>query len=196
MAKKSKVIYNADGIVRTEAQMKRSYNSYLKYRQSWKEKGYSMDEKMTIQEYTKWHVLESLKGGDPNIARTIARESLSYTATSARVIAKKAQQIKAPRKTSKKNKTPDIYNMHRTMKLAAEREAEDREEEYTEIREKYSNWRDIVRVEDREQVFLDLAAAEIDLDMWELPDQVRDDLYHDELKRFRERFEADLYGNH
>lgn len=173
--------------------MRRSYNSYLKYRQMWKEKRYQMDATMTIQEYTKWHVLESLKGGDPNIARTIARESLSYTATAARAIAKKAREIKPPKPKAKK--IPSIYNIRETMRMSAERINEDREEEYEDIRERYSNWRDIIRVDDREQVFLDLAAAEIDLDMWKLPDNVRDDLYHDELKRFRERFEADLYGN-
>lgn len=175
--------------------MRRSYNSFLKYLKGWRSKGYATNAPMTIEEYTKWHILESLRGGDPNIARTIARENLSYTATSARAIAKKAQQIKAPIKNLKPKKEYDIYNIHRTMKLSAERENEDREEEYEDIRERYSNWRDIIKVEDREQVFLDLAAAEIDLDMWELPDNVRDELYHDELKRFRERFEADLYGN-
>lgn len=193
MAKKSRIIYNADGIVRTEAQMRRSYNSYLKYMQEWKNKGYATNETMDIKQYTKWHILQSLKGGDPNIARTIARENLSYNATAARGISKLAQEIKAPSKKGRRKKT-DIFDIKSTLKTVAKAENAERQDEYDVIRNKYSNWRDIIKVEDREQVFLDLAAANIDLDMWELPDSVRDSLYHDELKRFRERFEADLYG--
>ena len=181
--------------------MRRSYNSYLKYRQAWKQKGYGIQEKMTIEEYTQWHVLESLKGGDPNIARTIARQSLSYTASAAKEVAKIARGIdkeglkqKAKKPKKKKKLEYDIYDIRSTLKATAELDNEERDEERMALREKYYNWRDIAAVEDREQVFLDLAAAEIDLDMWDLPDAVRDDLYHDELKRFRERFEADLYG--
>ena len=61
------------------------------------------------------------------------------------------------------------------------------------VLEKYSNWRNIVEAEDREAVFKELAAAEIDMDMWDYDSETRDRLYHDDLKRFRERFEADLY---
>lgn len=178
--------------------MRRSYNSYLKYRKAWREKGYGMRSTMSIEDYTLWHVLQSLKGGDPNIARTIARQSLNYTATAAKEVAKlalgKDKKVKKPKKV--KQQEYDIYDIPSTLKASAERE--NLEEEYElrreKIRMKYSDWRAVAKADDAEQVFLDLAAAEIDLDMWELPDSVRDNLYHDELKRFRERFEADLYG--
>ena len=197
MAKKSKVIYSFDGITKTEAQMRRSYNSYLKYRQVWRQKGYGLRATMSIEEYTKWHIAQSLMGGDPNIARTIARESLNYNATAAKGVAKLAQSIKVKKPRKRKPKKPiDIYDIHSTLKFNAELEDRSDEADYIreKIRDKYSNWRDVAASRDAEQVFLDLAAAEIDLDMWELPDAVRDDLYHDQLKRFREKFEADLYG--
>ena len=187
------MIYNRDGIVRTEAQMKRSYNSYLKYRQKWKEKGYKQDEKLTIEEYTKWHFAQTLANTnaealglphDPNIARTIAREELSYTATSARALAKKAQKMRS--KSPRPSKEYDIYDL-------AEWVEEEQMSERERVLEKYSNWRNIVEAEDREAVFKELAAAEIDMDMWKYDDDTRDRLYHDDLKRFRERFEADLY---
>ena len=162
--------------------MRRSYNSYLKYRANWKAKGYAMDDKLTIEEYTKWHIAQSLVGGDPNIARTIAREELSYTATSARTLAKKAKKMKAKSK-------PVQYDIYDVEEYNEERQMSEREK----VLEKYSNWRNIVEAEDREAVFKELAAAEIDMDMWDYDSETRDRLYHDDLKRFRERFEADLY---
>ena len=164
--------------------MRRSYNSYLKYRANWKAKGYAMDDKLTIEEYTKWHIAQSLVGGDPNIARTIAREELSYTATSARALAKKAKKMRS--KTPRPSKEYDIYDL-------AEWVEEEQTSERERVLEKYSNWRNIVEAEDREAVFKELAAAEIDMDMWDYDSETRDRLYHDDLKRFRERFEADLY---
>lgn len=172
----------------------------MKYRKAWREKGYGMRATMSIEDYTLWHVLQSLKGGDPNIARTIARQSLSYTASAAKEVAKLAQgkdpNLKKIKKPKKKKEQYDIYDIRSTLKSSAEREnlSEEYELKRERIRTKYSDWRTVAKAEDAEQVFLDLAAAEIDLDIWELPDSVRDDLYHDELKRFRERFEADLYG--
>ena len=141
-----------------------------------------MDDKLTIEEYTKWHIAQSLVGGDPNIARTIAREELSYTATSARTLAKKAKKMKAKSK-------PVQYDIYDVDEYNEERQMSERER----VLEKYSNWRNIVEAEDREAVFKELAAAEIDMDMWDYDSETRDRLYHDDLKRFRERFEADLY---
>lgn len=185
MAKKSRVIYNKDGIMRTEAQMRRSYNSYLKYRKSWIERGYAVDDKLTLEQYTKWHIAQSLMGGDPNIARTIAREELAYTATAARTIVKQVKKSKA-KSPKKEYEDYNIYDI--------EEYSEDRKErERAEILEKYSNWRNIVEAPDREKVFKELASAEIDIDMWNYDDDTRDQLYHDDLKRFREKFEANLY---
>lgn len=186
MAKKSKVIYNKDGIVRTEAQMRRSYNSYLKYRQNWISKGYAVDDKLTLEEYTKWHIAQSLMGGDPNIARTIAREELSYTATAARTIVK---QVKKRKQQKPKKVVVEDYDIYDVDEYNEERQDIEREK----ILEKYSNWRNIVEAEDREEVFKELASAEIDIDMWKYDDDTRDQLYHDDLKRFREKFEANLY---
>ena len=174
--------------------MRRSYESYLKYRQKWKEKGYKQDDKLSIEEYTKWHLAQTLQNTnaaalglphDPNIARTIAREELSYTATSARTIAKKAKKMKT-KKPKQSIRSSDIYDV-------AEWVEEEQMSERERILEKYSNWRNIVEAEDREAVFKELAAAEIDMDMWDYDDETRNRLYHDDLKRFRERFEADLY---
>ena len=149
----------------------------------WESKGYAMDEKMDIQEYTQWHMAYTLRGqGDPNIARTIARESLSYTATAARTLAKKAKKLNKEL-SEDYEETNDIYSMQARKIREKER-----------IIEKYSNWRNIVEAKDREAVFKEMAAAEIDIDMWNLPDEARDKLYHHDLKRFRERFEADLYS--
>lgn len=172
-----------DGIVKTEAQMKRSYNAYLKWREYWKAKGYKSDEKMTPEEYTEWHVSQMLMGGDPNIARTIARQELTYTATGAKKIAQRAKRIDYD---EYEDEDVDIYD-------AAELMERRQNEKRKMIKEKYSNWRSIVAAEDREQVFLDLAAAEIDMDLWDYDKDTRNNLYSDDLKRFRQKFEADLY---
>lgn len=170
--------------MKTEAQMKRSYNAYLKWRAYWKERGYTLDEKMTPDEYTEFHVAQMLMGGDPNIARTIAHNELAYTATGARKLQKKARQIKY--NEYDEEDYADIYDVSEQMERR-------KNEELKRIKEQYSDWRNIISAPDREQVFLDLAKAEIDIDLWDYDADTREDLYGSDLKRFREKFEADLY---
>lgn len=170
-----------DGIVKTEAQMKRSYNAYLKWRKYWQERGYSLDEQMTPEEYTEFHVAQMLMGGDPNIARTIVHNELAYTGKGAQELSKIAKKIKY---TEYDEDEYDIYDVQE----AAERR---RNLKLKYTKEQYSDWRNIISAPDREQVFLDLAAAEIDVDLWDYDEDTRVRLYSKSLKRFREKFEAE-----
>lgn len=163
--------------------MKRSYNAYLKWRAYWKSKNYTSDPQMSIDEYTEFHIAASLMGGDPNIARTIARKELTYTGEAARELSKIAKKIKVTYEEYD-DEYVDIYDV-------SEQQERRKNEERRMLKEKYKDWRSITSASDREQVFLDLARAEIDVDLWDYDEATRERLYSTSLKRFREQFEAD-----
>ena len=173
--------------MKTEAQMKRSYNAYLKWRAYWKNKGYKLDEQMSPDEYTEFHVAQMLMGGDPNIARTIAHNELAYTATGAKRVAKQMKKNARIIQESEE-KFNDVYDDIHLRDHVKNLRAK-------EIIEYYSDWKKIISAPDREQVFLDLASANIDVDLWDLDETERTNLYGKDLARFREQFEADLYGS-
>lgn len=75
MAKSSKRIIN-------------SYEAYLRYRESWGDKGYGLDRKLTLNEYAQVH--RSLShAGEQHIARTVAGNERTFTRSEGAAIARK-----------------------------------------------------------------------------------------------------------
>lgn len=175
--------------------MRRSYNAYLKWRDYWSQRGYSLNEKMTPKQYTEWHMSQTLDNlnkeaagepFDPNIARTIVKNELAYTGGAAQKLAKQAKKIKY-------EEYEEDYSDYDIYDVAAQKERR-QNEELKAISKRWSNWRDIIAAEDREQVFLELAKADVmDVDLWDYDSKTREKLYGDQIKRFREDFEANLY---
>lgn len=80
----------------------RSYEAYLRHRESWAEKGFGLDRELTLSEYTEAHKEFAHKYGNNHVARKIAQDDRTFAARDAAAKARKiAEEVKTRRTIAK-----------------------------------------------------------------------------------------------
>lgn len=202
--KKSRVLYNRDGIVITEYELNRSYNAYLRNRAKWQEKGFSLDPVTSkdtylyhladireknqgikakrayfekTQQYDKLDKLEKL---ETNYARGFAYEDLPFSVKKARKLAKFFSE------ELEEDEIPDTISKRERSIL------EEKNERIRFIKENYGTSLQILNVRERGEVFKDYAKI-IDPNIWDYKQEERLARYRDVLEEYRGDFEATIY---
>lgn len=122
-------------MAKVSKRIENSYEAYLKYRESWKKKGYGLDRELSLEEYSRAHKDASHAGWN-HIAREVAQLDRTYSRSEASNIVRRLksaeyfddvdkEEISKLRKKYKRAK--DIYGIQLSPEEAAASEQRRRE---------------------------------------------------------------------
>ena len=150
-------------MAKVSKRIENSYKAYLKYRESWKNKGYGLDRELTLQEYAGAHEDASHKGWN-HIARDIASLDRTYSRSEAANIVRRLksaeyfddvdkEEIAKLRKKYKRAK--DVYGLQ----LSSEEAAASEQRRRKKLAERGIEPKNVIQANARAKLFNELRDA-------------------------------------